>query len=345
MQCPRLYELPPPPTGYVGWPWTEETPPLPPTTPGGQTWPLISIVTPSFNQGAYLEEAIRSILLQGYPNLEHILIDGGSTDGSVAIIKKYERWFAHWVSERDRGQAHAINKGLARCTGEVFNWINSDDYLLAGTLRNIATTFPGADAVAGAVLNFNEKGCQEYLVPGPLDAERIIRSDSSTRWHQPGLWFRRQGVAACGGIDESYHYSFDWDLTIRYLSLFPRVNYIRDVLVHFRLHPDSKTTSSWERFMQERYRILQKLGETSTQSSVRTACLQRIRELDWWDIVNRICKDRQHSRLQRVLQLVGATCRDPRTRLTRFTLGAMRQVLLPTVPAKAEKEVSYESTH
>jgi hypothetical protein len=97
--------------------------------------------------------------------------------------------------------------------------------------------------------------------------------------------------------------------------------------------------------MQERYRILQKLGETSTQSSVRTACLQRIRELDWWDIVNRICKDRQHSRLQRVLQLVGATCRDPRTRLTRFTLGAMRQVLLPTVPAKAEKEVSYESTH
>jgi glycosyltransferase involved in cell wall biosynthesis len=345
MRCPRLYELPRPPTGHVGWPWTEETPPLPATAAGGQPWPLISIVTPSFNQGAYLEEAIRSILLQGYPNLEHILIDGGSTDGSVAIIKKYERWFTHWVSERDRGQAHAINKGLARCTGEVFNWINSDDYLTAGALGNIAATFPGADAVAGVVLNFDEKGIQEYFVPGPLDAERIIHSDSSTRWHQPGLWFRRQGVAACGGIDESYHYSFDWDLTIRYLGLFPQVNYIHDVLVHFRLHPDSKTTSSWERFMQERYRILQKLGETSSQRLVRAACRQRIRLLDWWDIVNRIRNDRQRSGLRRMLQLGGAACRDPRIRLTRFTLGAMRQVLSPTVPTEAEKEASHESTH
>jgi len=345
MQCPRLYELPPPPTGYVGWPWTEETPPLPPTAPGGQPWPLISIVTPSFNQGAYLEEAIRSILLQGYPNLEHILIDGGSTDGSVAIIKKYERWFTHWVSERDRGQAHAINKGLARCTGEVFNWINSDDYLTAGALGNIAAAFPGADAVAGVVLNFDEKSHQEYLVPSKLDMENLVFSSQSAKWHQPGVWMRRDHMTACGGIDESYHYSFDWELTIRYLSLFPHVIYLEDVLVHFRLHPQSKTSSSWERFMQERYRILQKLRETSTQSLVRTACLQRIRELEWWDIVNRIRMDRQHSRLRRMLQLGAAACRDPRIRLTRFTLGAMRQVLSPTVPTEAEKEASHESTH
>ena len=191
MHCPRLNELPPPPTGQVGWPWTEETPPLPPTAPGGHPWPLISIVTPSFNQGAYLEEAIRSILLQGYPNLEHILIDGGSTDGSVAIIKKYERWFTHWVSERDRGQAHAINKGLARCTGEIFNWINSDDYLMAGALRKIAATFPGADAVAGAVLNFNGNGRQEYLVPRTWTWRTGLRRSVRPKWHQPGVWLRR----------------------------------------------------------------------------------------------------------------------------------------------------------
>jgi glycosyltransferase involved in cell wall biosynthesis len=344
MHCPRLSELPPPPAGKSGWPWTKETSPLPATAPGGRPWPLISIVTPSFNQGAYLEETIRSILLQGYPNLEHILIDGGSNDGSVAIIKKYERWFAYWVSERDHGQAHAINKGLARCTGEIFNWINSDDYMIAGALGKIAAAFTGADAVAGVVLNFDEKGHQEYLVPSKLDMENLVFASQSTKWHQPGVWMRRDNVAACGGIDESYHYSFDWDLTIRYLGLFPRVIYLEDVFVHFRLHPQSKTTSSWERFMQERYRILQKLRETSSQPLVRAACRQRLRTLDWWDIVARIRDDHQRSHVLRALQLGVAACRDPRIRLTRFTLGAIRRLLLPAIATEAEKEVRYEST-
>ena len=97
--------------------------------------------------------------------------------------------------------------------------------------------------------------------------------------------------------------------------------------------------------MQERYRILRKLGETSTQPLVRAACLRRIRELDWWTFVNKIRNDRQRSRLQRAFQLGAAACRNPRTRLTRFTLGAMRQVLWATIPTEAEKEVSYESTH
>jgi glycosyltransferase involved in cell wall biosynthesis len=338
MQCPRLNELPPSPAGCTGWPWTEEAPRLPATGPGGKPWPLISIVTPSFNQGAYLEETIRSVLLQGYPNLEHILIDGGSTDDSVAIIKKYERWLTYWISERDGGQPQAINKGLSRCTGEIFNWINSDDYLLAGALHNIATAFPGADAVAGTVLNFHENGTQECAVPGDLDAERLIHCHPSTRWHQPGLWLRREGVIACGGIDESYHYSFDWDLAIRYLSLFPRVNRIPDIVVHFRLHPQSKTCTAWERFVKERYDILQKLSETSSVPSVRTACRHRIRDLDWWDEVARVCDDQERPRLLRALQLGAAACRDPRTRLTRFTAGAIRQVLFHTVAATANAE-------
>ena len=100
--------------------------------PNGEAWPRISIVTPSFNQGQFIEETIRSILLQGYPNLEYIIIDGGSTDESVEIIKKYEPWLTYWVSEKDRGQAHAINKGLERCTGEILAYINSDDYYYPG---------------------------------------------------------------------------------------------------------------------------------------------------------------------------------------------------------------------
>jgi glycosyltransferase involved in cell wall biosynthesis len=301
-------------------------------------------VTPSFNQGAYLEETIRSILLQGYPQLEYIIIDGGSTDDSVAIIKKYAHWVAHWVSERDQGQAHAINKGLTRCTGEVFQWINSDDYLLAGALGKIAATVEDVDAVAGVVVNFDETGHQEQLVPGELNAVKMIFSDSSTRWHQPGLWFRRQEVIACGGIDESYHYSFDWDLTIRYLGKYTRVNYLPDVLVHFRLHPQSKTVTTWERFMQERYRILHKLAETSSQSFIRTACRQQIRRLDWWDLAARIRNDHQRPRLLRALQLCAAACCYPQIRLTRFTLGTIRRVLFPVAVTTDKPEVTYEPT-
>jgi len=119
MRCPTLSGLPPPPNDRVGWPWTEATPPAGETLPDGRPWPKISIVTPSYNQGQFIEETIRSVLLQGYPNLEYLIIDGGSTDGSVEIIRKYEPWLAYWVSERDGGQSEAINKGFRRATGEI----------------------------------------------------------------------------------------------------------------------------------------------------------------------------------------------------------------------------------
>ena len=101
-------------------------------------YPKITVVTPNYNYGHYLEETIRSVLLQGYPNLEYIIIDGGSTDNSVEIIKKYESYVTYWESKPDRGQTHAINKGLERATGEIFNWINSDDILMPGALLAIA---------------------------------------------------------------------------------------------------------------------------------------------------------------------------------------------------------------
>lgn len=136
-----LNDLPPPPPGKSGWPWTKQSQLLPEQRPDGSKWPRISIVTPSYNQGQFLEETIRSVLLQGYPNLEYIIIDGGSTDNSVEIVKKYEQYLAYWVSERDRGQSDALNKGFNHCSGDIYAYINSDDLFLANAFHKVSNAF------------------------------------------------------------------------------------------------------------------------------------------------------------------------------------------------------------
>lgn len=157
MRCPTLAELPPPPPDRTGWPWTVESPRVPDTMSDGRLcWPRISIVTPSYNQARFIEETIRSILLQGYPDLEYIIIDGGSTDDTVAILRKYEKHLAYWVSEKDRGQSHAINKGMERISGDVWMYQNSDDLLSRGALAAVADRFadPSVSWVGGASENF-----------------------------------------------------------------------------------------------------------------------------------------------------------------------------------------------
>ncbi len=248
MRCPGLTDLPPPPPGKTGWPWTEESQSLPDTQPEGGDWPRISIVTPSYNQGKYIEEAIRSILLQGYPNLEYVIIDGASSDGAVDTIRKYDGFITTWVSEPDEGQYQAINKGIARCTGDIFNWINSDDMLCPEALGNVARAWVDAPGtvIAGSVVDFSENGTERVAVPKALSSRNLVRffdrEETGLCWAQPGIFPSLAAVRRAGGLREDLRYVSDRLLIINVLKQ-GSIRYIPNRLVRFRLHDDSKTVA------------------------------------------------------------------------------------------------------
>jgi len=243
MRCPTLLELPQPPAGRTGWPWTEETPQAPPTMPDGQTWPRVCIVTPSLNQGEFIEETIRSVLLQGCPNLEYIVIDGGSTDNSVEIIKNYEPWLTHWVSEPDRGQAYAINKGFRKSSGDILGWLNSDDRFLPGSLIKVATVVhehPSVGAfVGGAYHRLSWTRDIPECRPKGLSFDDLIDWPSS-HFCQPSCFFRRSAWESCGPLDEDLYIAFDLDLWLR-MSQRYRFMPIAVVLSSPLAHPHAKT--------------------------------------------------------------------------------------------------------
>src|SRR6202012_3617872 len=141
--------------------------------------PRITVVTPSYNQGAFLEQTIRSVLGQLYPNLEYFVFDGGSTDESVDIIKRYESQLAGWVSEKDRGQSNALNKGFARATGDILCWVNSDDFLLPGALHEAARRLgEGPDLIYGKCLSFSDTGKRALVnIPPEHDRELLTMVD------------------------------------------------------------------------------------------------------------------------------------------------------------------------
>ena len=244
MHCPNLSDLPSPPRGRKGWPWTEETAPLPDTMSDGQPWPRVTIVTPSYNQAQFVEEAIRSVLLQGYPNLEYTVIDGGSTDGSVEIIKKYEKWLTYWVSEPDRGQSHAINKGFEKASGVIYGWLNSDDYLLKDALKSVARAYlasPESGAWCGSSLYVDVNGKKTGVREPPprLDAETIAAWNENS-FAQPATFFSRRAWQQCAPLDENLQYGMDLDLWIRIAQKFA-FERLGEVLATERLHKDCKT--------------------------------------------------------------------------------------------------------
>lgn len=258
MRCPTMNELSPPPPGKTGWPWTEESPQLPDKMPDGSAWPRISIVTPSLNQGQFIEETIRSVLLQGYPDLEYIIIDGGSSDGSVEIIKKYKPWLAYWVSEPDKGQAHAINKGFAKSTGEIFAYINSDDLYEPGAFKLVALQFRQKKAllVAGECVIFDEHGVRDIYVPfWPQNINLLL---TKCPFAQPASFWHSEFILKTEGMDESLGFCFDMEFFLRNALYGISPKLVNEKLARWRIHSKSKTMSQSLCFQKDLLKIVQK---------------------------------------------------------------------------------------
>lgn len=201
--------------------------------------PKISIITPSFNQGRFLEETILSVLNQNYPNLEYIIIDGGSTDNSKDIIKKYENQITYWISEKDSGQSEAINKGYKKATGDIIAWLNSDDLYTPHTLHEIAAHFTGhpeVDIVYGDVINFLENG-KELYVDNQFE---LLDFFSRISIHQPSVFWRSEILEDATLLDEELFYCMDYDLWMKLFLNFRSLK-IKKVFSRFREHSDSKT--------------------------------------------------------------------------------------------------------
>lgn len=228
---------------------------------------LVSIVTPSYNQGRFLEETIKSVLAQDYTPIEYLIIDGGSEDNSLDIIRRYEERLAFWESEPDRGQAHAINKGLKRARGDILGWLNSDDVLLPNTISRVVNVLENnleIDAVYGRLERINSQG---ILVPTPLLPKDKVTFNKSLvvgecAVNQPGCFWRRSIMDKAGFLNEELIYNLDYEYWIRLALSGAKFFRLPEVLARFRLSQDSKTVSQADKMAVEQLSVLHSLLET-----------------------------------------------------------------------------------
>lgn len=264
--------FPSPLADRFGWPWTHDrdgVPLAPP--PKDESAPRITVVTPSFNQGPFLEEAIRSVLLQDHPNVEYLIIDGGSSDQSVEIIRRYAPWIADWVSEPDDGQADAINKGFDRASGEYLCWLNSDDVLYQGFLSRRVAEFealPKTDLIYGDIdVGWEDDERRPLLGEASsfLDMLRTLRVNVP----QQGAAWRRSAVRRFGGLDPRWRVVLDREFFLRLIHR-GSGEYIPGRCGFFRQHPTAKSiveATVWATELPQMYEEL--FADPSLETSAR----------------------------------------------------------------------------
>ncbi len=240
--------------------------------------PLVSIITPSYNQGRYIEETILSVLNQDYSNLEYIVVDGGSIDNTLEILKKYETRLS-WASEKDHGQTDALNKGFRMAKGEILGWLNSDDLYLAGAVKKIVQHFqnnPETGMVYGRGRLVDAEGIEiEQFPSAPFDRQRLKECCFIC---QPATFFRSSVFHAIGPLDENLHYCLDYEYWIRIAQRF-RIDYLDEYLADARLQMEAKTVAQLKNVQEETLRVIQKYYKDVPAFHITAYAYSRLREI------------------------------------------------------------------
>ncbi len=296
------------------------------------TFPKLTVITPSFQQADYLEETLLSVLNQRYPNLEYIVIDGGSTDESPEILEKHDRSLSYWTSCKDRGQGHAINKGLERATGEIVAYLNSDDLYLPGALNKVVSYMaehPECNWLSGSCLTFGA-GESVWQAEAP---EELWRWLDRCPLPQASVFWRRELTTRLGGFDETFRCCLDYEYWARFAFAGERCHILDHPLSAFRAHPAAKTASLHSQFRAEDEVIRQRYSPHLAPQDQRKLQRQIYRGQDCMRLAEAVELAQTNHRLDAWIVFVETVRTRPEAFASRAGLGCLRQLIAANLRA------------